>query len=277
MSIAEKLTVVAENEQKVFDAGYNRGFPEGYKEGEEIGYTNGSDAGYIIGYEEGYQYGKEAGVNDSVRWDVIQDYGNRLYYNNAFAYWNMSTLMPKYTIAPTSTFFMSAFQGCISLEYINWEMFDLSNCGSFNKTFNSCYKLISIDIDLAPTLSNANVWDYAFSGCRALTKIQKITAQATHAWTGAFNRCDALTDITFDGVIANSINFQHSPLLSYDSIQSIIRALSTTATGNTITLSKTAVNNAYNMDVDDETVWEDDMNEMATWVKYYSNWTFSLV
>ena len=66
MSIAEKLVTVAENQQKVFDAG------------------------------------KKAEYDRF--WDAFQDYGNRTVYTNAFCYdgWNDEIYNPKYTIRPTS-------------------------------------------------------------------------------------------------------------------------------------------------------------------------------
>ena len=39
MSIADKLTAIAENEQKVYGAGYNAGYSEGYSSGDVQGST----------------------------------------------------------------------------------------------------------------------------------------------------------------------------------------------------------------------------------------------
>lgn len=74
MSIAEKLTTVAENVPKVYEAG------------------------------------KQAEYDEF--WDNFQENGNRTYYPNAFCYggWNDDNFNPKYPIKPTScnNMFMSA-------------------------------------------------------------------------------------------------------------------------------------------------------------------------
>lgn len=46
MSIAEKLTRIAENEQKIFDAGKNKGYTEGYEKGKSEG---GVENGELVG------------------------------------------------------------------------------------------------------------------------------------------------------------------------------------------------------------------------------------
>ena len=67
MSIAEKLQIVAENEQKVYEAGKKTQYDE--------------------------------------FWDAFQDYGNKTNYANAFGgYWNEKTLRPKYDIVPTNMY-----------------------------------------------------------------------------------------------------------------------------------------------------------------------------
>ena len=72
MSIAEKLTQIAENEQKVFDAGYEKGKAEG----------GGQDTYY------------------NEFWDEYQQKGDRFNYYSLFVQsgWNDITFKPKYPI-----------------------------------------------------------------------------------------------------------------------------------------------------------------------------------
>lgn len=218
MSIAEKLTTIAENEQKVYDAGYGKGYLEGNE----------------VGYETGIEVQKEV----SVDWDVIQDYGNRTAYDRGFAAWGAEEINPKYMIAPTTTRFTAAFQACTKLKKVDWKKFDLTKGTTFNKTFNSCFELESIKTDLIPVSLAANCWEYTFSGCWALKMIQKIKAFAGHTWQYAFNRCDELEEIRFteDSEIANDISFADSPKLSRESIISICKALANVQ-GKTCTFS----------------------------------------
>jgi hypothetical protein len=69
MAIAEKLQNIAENEQKVYNAGFEAGKAQG-----------------------------SGGENNF--WDFFQDYGNRNMYRYCFygAYWNDATYNPKYPI-----------------------------------------------------------------------------------------------------------------------------------------------------------------------------------
>ena len=92
-----------------------------------------------------------------------------------------------------------------------------------------------------------------------------------------FAGASALEEITITGTIGQN-GFSISPCvkLSKDSIKSVINALSTTTSGLTVTLSKTAVNNAFGIDVDDTTTW-------AEGTEYYElrhskdNWTISYI
>ena len=91
MTIAEKLTQIAENEQKVYDAGYAKGKAEG-----------GSS------YEQGVADGKQAEYD--AFWDKFQNYGNRRNYYYAFAWqqvanegWASDAYNPKYPIIADAT------------------------------------------------------------------------------------------------------------------------------------------------------------------------------
>lgn len=207
MSIAEKLTTIAENEQKVYNSGYDKGVAD-HKA-------------------------------DSVDWDIVQDYGKRTVYIYGFAYWGATELKPKYTIAPTTTTFTNAFQGSTTLETVDWSKFDLSKCTTFNQSFNSCFVLKSIDVDLSPASLVANCWQYTFSGCRELKKIQAIKAMSGHLWTGTFNTCTSLEEVRFtdDSVIGNDIDLSVCTKLSRDSVESLFNALSLDVTGKTVSLS----------------------------------------
>ena len=78
MSIAEKLTAIAENEQRVYDAGYMHGNNDGYLLGEEAGKKSEYDA----------------------FWDAFQLDGERTNYSYAFSGsgWHSETFKPKYKI-----------------------------------------------------------------------------------------------------------------------------------------------------------------------------------
>jgi hypothetical protein len=84
-------------------------------------------------------------------------------------------------------------------------------------------------------------------------------------YLSAFKGCTNLKSIVFEGVIGQDIDFQWSTLLSKESIENIIAHLSSNATGKTLTLSKTAVNNVFSTE------------EWSSLVSKKSNWTITLI
>ena len=107
-----------------------------------------------------------------------------------------------------------------------------------------------------------------FSYMKKLITIDKLMLSENTISPGnfSFEECLELTNITIEGVInKNGHNFQWSKKLSKASIESIMAALSTTTSGLTVTLSKTAVNNAFT----DE--------EWSALVSQHTNWTISLI
>lgn len=61
MTIAEKLTTIAKNEQKVYEAGERFGYNTGYNEAYSDGYTDGQDDG--IWHFENYLMCKTIGID----------------------------------------------------------------------------------------------------------------------------------------------------------------------------------------------------------------------
>jgi hypothetical protein len=90
-----------------------------------------------------------------------------------------------------------------------------------------------------------------------------------------FNYCPELEELNISGVIkCNGFDVHWSPKLNKASIESIINALSATESGLTVTFSKTAVNNAFEIDIDDESTWT---FEWLALRGTKSNWTFNYV
>lgn len=173
-------------------------------------------------------------------WDTYQDEGNRTDYTNAFSGigWVNEIFKPKYPIDSP-------------LKY--------------NQLFRFAF-ITHINYDLNLTkMTNANL---VFDSCTKLVKIQKIITNENVTYTQWFGWCIALETIAFDGIIGKSIDFQYSTKLTKASILNILNALSPTITGQTLTLSKTAVTNAFGSTT--ATEWT---NLVAT----KTNWTISLV
>jgi curved DNA-binding protein CbpA len=241
MSIADKLQIIAENEQKVFDAGAKS------------------------------EYDKF--------WDSYQENGNRTNYNFAFSGngWNIETLKPKYDIVPT---ICSLMFRALNL-YVNISSFfeeqgiklDFSKTTSFSEM---CLGSNITGFGVIDTRS-ANGIDYIFASASKLQTVQLLILKddGSQGAASSFKDCSSLVNITIQGTIGRNFNLQWSTKLSHDSIVSIVNALSTTTTGLTVTLSKTAVNKAF--ETAEGLADGSASAEWTTLIATKSNWTISLV
>ena len=235
MSIADKLTTIAENQEKVYEAGKQEGNQAEYDE----------------------------------YWDYIQKNGTLTSYNYAFCgfTWNAKNFKPKYPMQVTSANHMFwCFSRADFVEKADLSQFniDFSKCTNLTSTFQNAHLISTgfVDCSSAGNLKdtfNCNNWG-------GLQKIHvKVIETNTFSSTFAYNY--DTTEIIFsdDSVIAaNGLNVQWSTKLSKESIISIINALSPNTSGLTVTISKTAKQNAFT----DE--------EWATLIATKPNWTISL-
>ena len=125
MSIADKLTTIAENEQKVYDAGKIYGY----------------GSGLMNGYEDGMRDGKQAEYD--AFWNGYQDYGNRRTYPQAFYGfgWTSDTFNPKYDIIITGNKY-NVF-GYSNIEQIDVAV-DITGATTGAQIFYYCQKLHTI-------------------------------------------------------------------------------------------------------------------------------------
>ena len=225
-----------------------------------------------------YEAGRNSGIGEM--WDSFQDYGNRDAYNAAFAYWDCEYIRPKYKVSPkeaSST--IQTFFNNKGLKRVEKEYFDFSNCdratypsGSWYYMFCSCPYLEVIE-DIGIT----NVYNFGntFAWCGALHTIECIYPDVDTQFDGAFIGCYELVYLRVDGTIGqNGFDISWSTKLSKESITSIVNALSTTASGKSITLSKAAVNQAFETyaGVRDGSV----SSEWLALADTRSNWTIAL-
>jgi hypothetical protein len=106
MSIATKLTTIAENVQKVDNAGYEKGKGEG-------GNT-----------EEAFADGKAAG--EKLMWDGLTANNTRTGWQQQFRNWQIEYLRPPYVIAPKANAINAMFEGNKLLKKVECAYFDFS-------------------------------------------------------------------------------------------------------------------------------------------------------
>lgn len=244
MSIADKLQTIAENEQRVFDAGKKSQYDE--------------------------------------FWDALQSNGNRTDYYYGFCgfSWTAQTFKPKYDIKGTrfqNTFFVTnlLYGSLIDILTECGVIIDTSKATQINNMFGYSGVSDVPHIDLSG-LTTYGVGDM-FNQCTRLKKIEKLTLKEGVSFgTNAFNACKELEKIEFAGVLStNGLNLQWSTKLNKASWTSLINALSSTTTGLTVTGSLASVNKAFEVhegsnDGSTSPEWEILLNTKP-------NWTVTLV
>ena len=209
MSIAEKLTTIAENVDKVYDAG---------KKAEYDAF-----------------------------WDRFQ--GNQSSYAYAFSGrgWDDTTFRPKYNIVTSGSATNNMFcnSNIVDLDKILKEQnvtMDVSLSVRVDYMFYYC-RLLEMVPEITFGASCGNI-SYMFNNCDKLKRIKGlILPNKTLTATNVFNNCTSLEEITIGGTIAFSMDIHWSTNLTADSIKSIIEHLSDTSSGLTLTLPNTAESN----------------------------------
>ena len=239
MSISEKLTEIAQNTEKVYQAGEKKQYDE--------------------------------------FWDTFQDNGNRTEYDYSFRMksWNDKIFKPKYKMYPTSASYMFANSEIVDFDLENY--IDFSNCTTINGAFSwsKFKKLPILNFTKVTSKSSANS---LFAAMGNLERIEKIIINNEGSFpfeASVFNSNYKLKEIRFEGVIGISFYIAHSSQLSKDSIVNIFSVLSSSTEGRSATFSKTAVNKAFK--TSDTTNDGASSAEWEELVAMKPNWTISLI
>ena len=250
MSISEKLTTIAENEKKVYALAALR-------------------------------------KNNEI-WAGITNFGARTDYNYAFkrGAWNKNNFSPTYNITPAnaSEMFLQIDPGSVEMQIDMVELeknqninFDFSQCKAFRLCFaGGLFSAIST-IDMT-NASGDNA--YAFYGAYISRKLKKINrlifGENTNPHSTMFGSTE-IYHIGFEGVLAkNGLDISSCKSLDKESITKLINILSSNTSGLTVTLSKIAINNAFGIDIDNETTYPEG-SEYYNLRNSKSNWTFNYV
>ena len=203
-------------------------------------------------------------------WDEYQQNGARTNYQHAFSGhgWTEKTFKPKYDMMPSRGDGMFRLNTTMTGDFVELlktldVTLDFSKCTNFNDAFSYCYfdRIGIIDTTSASNLGTT----FAYSRIRTIDKLV-LKSDGSQKYSNPFASQEHLENLTIEGTIGqNGFNVQYSTKLSKASITSIINALSTTTSGLTVTLSQTAVNNAFTTD------------EWNALIATKSNWTISLV
>lgn len=205
MSMKEKFIQIAENEQKVYEAG---------KQAEYDAF-----------------------------WDAFQNYGkrNRYIYGFAGSGWTADNFKPKYDIilSGNNNHAFNSNDAQIDLaEYLESKglKIDISGMTSASELFrvSAFTRLPKLDFS-----KSGNLY-FTFRECAYLHTLDEIKVAASNTYNNTFYGCTSLTEVRFSGEIGSSIDLHWSTLLSAESINSILNSLSTSTTGQTLSLPTTA-------------------------------------
>lgn len=224
MSIAEKLTTIAENEQRVYEAG------------------------------------KTAEWNEL--WDGLQDYGKRTLYqyfcNKNVFIMDKDTkpwlnFKPKYDLKPTTA--QSMFQSfntnagaglgyeSVIVDLTQWledldVTLDTSNCTNAQNMFYNCHGFSRIPFLDFSNCTGANSLAYFIAETWTIQTIDGIKSSENTAWDSrSFGSANNVSHCIFSGVIAKSFSLSKTKL-DKESLLSVLNTLKDlTGTGTTLTLT----------------------------------------
>ena len=241
MTVADRLTAIAENQRIVYEAGRDKGMAEEYDR----------------------------------MWDSFQSNGARTNYQGAFAGlgWNKTTFKPKYPIAPTGTA-ERMFWGSGDIDLSACSL-DTSLATSFAYAFqNSAVEVIPF-LDMTGSAAG-QATNYTFANAQSLRAIERLKVSETTPFASTtFASCRSLTTLNIEGTIAKSgINLSAATELSKKSLTGVVNALSAKTTGYSITLPLAAVNKAY-----ETTQGANNGSSSEAWQTLIKNknWTINLV
>jgi hypothetical protein len=249
MNIAEKLMTIAENVDKVYEAGKRAG---------------GGDGWY------------------DTFWDAFQQNGNRTAYPNAFYGWTDGCFRPKYDIVPTgnganSMFYKTSLTNIKGMLEASGVVLDTSKATDLGSMFNSDQKATSIPvIDASSCLSMNSTFRYL-----SVTEIAIISLRSDCTFTNTFKNCPNLVNLSIAGTIGNNgIDLNDSRNLSAESIKNILSILEdktgdTSGTEWKITLGSTNLNKVADM-MENDTLPEDVTVTLENGVYKCKGWTLAL-
>lgn len=205
MSIAEKLTKVAENQQKVFEAGKK------------------SEYDFF--------------------WDGLQDKGKRRMYSSTFQGWTDEMFYPKYDLVfgtqSTGQFHFAKIKDLSRrLEECDVTMRFATN--SLQSFFNQCTSTSCPTLDFSHVTGNNTVsMQYTFQAASNLRRIHLKNARLAY-YQNPFSGCNSLEEIVLENVVftatsVSGLSLADSTKLTKESLLAVINALQQTT--NTVTFT----------------------------------------
>lgn len=241
------------------------------------------------GIEKVYEAGQAN--KENAFWGIITKNGERLNYQSAFSFWDIDYIRPTLDghplkLQPTSQGSANqTFSHNPSLLAVESKYFDFSKMqyGSANTygyyyTWYNCGGLIEVqDIGIGKEIY-PNSYVSTWSNCYELKHILGMGFNQNTRFENVFVNCNELEELViYEGSVLgqSGFNIRWSKKLNKKSIEGIFTVPSTETSGLSITLSKTAVNKAFETSegLNDGSTSSEWLNLIAT----RTNWTINLL
>lgn len=134
----------------------------------------------------------------------------------------------------------SMFEGCSSLEEVNWEGCDFTELTDMNAWFKNCVSLKEIDFSALGKWPSKALIDGVLQGCQSLTRVKFGTTDMSNNTLAdtTFEGCVSLTDIEGElSGIKDNFSVADCPL-TLESLKTIIKGLDPKADAKTLTISE---------------------------------------
>lgn len=241
MNISDKLLNIAENVQKVYEAGQAKGgdYNTAYNEGYDKGYTEGETAGYGTGYSEG-----QNSVPNFLGCAKVVQFPSCNVFNKSIVELDLSE---KLTALNSFICVTEADNKNTILEHLTINHSGLpTTMQNFMQCIYSCRDEVLKKITLNFSTQSVTNFANAFGCLVALEEIDGTPLDLSSATTitNMFNYNNELKEVRFKTLsILTSIRFTVSSLLSAESVQSIIDGLAdlTEADAQTITFHSSII------------------------------------
>lgn len=226
--------------------------------------------------EDVYEAGKQTEYD--AFWDDYQNNGNRTDCKSIFAGsgWNNTTINPKYDMNVTDgtyMFYHSGFVGNLKEHFERLgKKIGFSNCRTCTGIYQYAQKITETPYLDMSGMTTATTISSLYYYCIALINAEiKFSPLSSYANT-CFSNCTNLTNLIVHGEIGgNGLDLHWSTKLSAESLWSIIKSLSTTTSGLSITLPNTAeANYNANPPVDAPQTWADLIATRNNWSIAYA-------
>lgn len=224
--------------------------------------------GLAGGYDRGYDEGRRGEYN--IFWDAYQQNGTTTDYANMFSGrgWTNDTFKPKYDITVQNAYMLFRYCGIVDLgEALRQSGKRLIlDANQLSYTFNNTLMEVIDGIEFTKPIER---FDATFSHSGKLREIKVPLPITETSNLSGFDGCSYLEEVWFNGVIGTStLNLKACTKLSLYCIRDLIQNLSSSTSGLSVTLSRTAVNTAFG---------STDSEEWLALINARSNWTINLV